>query len=146
MAKRDYSAELARRNAGARSRGYASYYAERIARGEARGLSRSQAAGHPSRRIAEVPASIARVPRTHRNFIANKIKDVAGDIGSANRRGEGGEDLERRKELYGELVNAYQNWRKSGWSEEGRREVIDRIREYDEIENDDIEFTIGDTP
>jgi hypothetical protein len=45
---RDYKAEAARRNEAARTRGYSSYYAERVARAEKqhKGISRAAARGH----------------------------------------------------------------------------------------------------
>lgn len=59
--RRDYSAENARRNERARDEGYRSYAHKRQVEGEQRGLTRSQARGHPRR--DEASARVVRAIR-----------------------------------------------------------------------------------
>ena len=132
---RNFSAEYSRRNELAKQQGYNSYYDKRQALGRARGLTPSQARGTP--RKGELPASIKNVPNTKRNWVATQIKEIATEIDF---------DDEIQFELYEKTVKDYQKWRRGGWKDRDRQDVIEDIKEYMDTYNDEYDFAVGESP
>lgn len=140
MAQRDYAAEYAARQRRAQSRGYTSYYKERISKGIAKGLTRSQAAGTP--KVTELPASIKNTPSTHRNWIANAIKEINADVKESIQFGLKGDE---RLEQYQQIVKTYQEWKRSGWRNDNKRhELNNLIRDYKETYDDELDYKGGE--
>lgn len=119
----------------AKPRNYSAEYQRRITNGLARGLSRSQAYGNPHE--GELPASIKNTPDIKRNWIATKIKEISIDLDL--------KDNEQR-ELYKRTVSDYQDWRRGGFNDKERHAVIEDIKQYMDIYNDQYDFDIGESP
>lgn len=138
---RDSKLAYQRRNERAKAEGFASYYAKRVFLGQQKNLSRAQAAGHA--RKTEVPASIANLPSTRSNWIANKIKEIATHLSEIEN------PEEDEIELFDDIVKQHNKLRRvkdRRQKDQITNTIIDELRQYDYLYDDDLDFTIGDTP